>query len=166
MGLVGYNWIHVPGRKQLRVIQNQVTQEQLHQRTAAEINAARQDIERYRTRLPLEPDPSWLVRQLRPLAEHAGVQVVVITQEPPRELSHFTRLAVSLDISATYHQLGAFLDAVERADRFIQVEQVQFSTTNAKPGQPGSITLRFSTLYVPPPLLSAPVTSAGAPSVR
>ena len=152
--LVGYNWIYVPGRKQVGVIRAQIAQEQLRQRTAAEINTLLQEVERYRKRLPPEPAPSWLVRELRPLAEGANVQLIRIAQEPPRTLSQATRLAVSLDIVASYHQLGAFLDAVERSERFIQVEQIAFHATNAKRGEAPSMTVRFSTLSLTPPTAS------------
>ena len=110
-------------------------------------------IEEYRKRLPGESDPSWLVRETVALAQKADVQLTNITQEEPQQVSGFTRLAVNLQFSASYHQLGAFLDDIERAARFIRVDHMTVTRTGERDDQAlAQIQLALSTVYLPPVL--------------
>ena len=147
--LIGYNYVYVPHQRQGRLIQAQIAKEQQHQRTQAEVADALQHIERYRKRLPEDADPSWIVQELVPLAQSAGIQLTSITQQPPHTIPQFTRLTVDVQFAASYHQLGAFIDAIERSKRFIRVERM-----NVARGEPATqhvpVQLALSTLYLPP----------------
>ena len=57
-------------------------------------------------------------------------------------------LLVTLQVSASYHQFGTFLDDLERSDHFIQVDRVR--VTRVQETGPVSINLSLSTLYLPP----------------
>lgn len=146
---IGYNYVYVPQQRQGRLIQTQIAKEQQHQRTQAEVADVLQRIEHYRKRLPEDADPSWIVRELVPLAQQAGIQLTSITQQPPHTTPQFTRLTVDVQFTASYHQLGTFLDAIERSKRFIRVERV-----NVARGEPTTqlvpVQLALSTLYLPP----------------
>ena len=145
--IVGYNAVYVPQRGQVSQIQAQLTEEQATQHMRAEVASLLESVEQRRKRLPQEPDPSWLVREMVALTKHAGVQVTTITQDPPQALGPFTRLGVTLQCAASYHQLGMFLDDVERSDHFLQVERV--NVTRVEDGKPAAIQLVLSTVYLP-----------------
>lgn len=150
VALIGYNFIYVPRQHEVRVIQTQLAEEQAKQETAAEAAALLHQIERYRKRLPQEPDPSWLVREVVALAQKSSVQIASIAQEAPQSLGPFTLLAATVQVGASYHQLGRFLDDIERSDRFIRVESIQVAPSAG--AELASIQLRFSTLFLPPGL--------------
>jgi len=155
---LGYNMVYRPQQREVQRVRAQQGEERTHQQTQTEIAAYLQQIERYRKRLPPEPDPAWLVRELVELAREPGVQLTSITQEDPQSVGQFTRVAVQLQVSATYHQLGTFLDAIERSDHFLRVDRldIQQQGSTDRP----TIQLTFSTLYVPP-LLAAPANAGG-----
>ena len=144
---VGYNFIYAPQRNQVGLIRGQIAEERATQQRQAEVAGLLEQLERYRKRLPQEPDPSWLVREAVELTEKVGVQVTTITPDAPKTLGQFTRLGVALQVIATYHQLGNLLDEIERSEHFLQVERMTVS--RADEGRPASVSLTLSTLYVP-----------------
>lgn len=157
--LVGYNVVYVPQREQARLSQAQVAEEQANQHMQAEVAALLSHVEQYRTRLPNEPDPAALVRDVVELAQQSGVQLASITRgasETPQGFPNVTRLTVALTGTASYHQLGAFLDALERSERFLRVER--FEIRRARDEEPAAVEVSVSTLYVPPLL---PVAAGG-----
>jgi Tfp pilus assembly protein PilO len=141
---VGYHAVYVPHQRQGSLIRTQIAVEQNNQQMQAEVASLLRELDAYRVRLPQEPDPSWLAREVVKLAEEAGVPLLAISQEPPQAHGQFTRLGVTLQISATYHQLGSLLDAIEQSERFIQVERMTVS--RAEDGKPASIDLTLGTL--------------------
>lgn len=145
---LGYN-IHRHAQAQLRAIRQRIAQEQMLQRTQTEIGATLEQVERYRKRLPSEPNTSWLVNEIVTLTEQANLQLSTITQTPPQVFPQFTRLAIEIELSASYHQLGTFLDRLERAEQFIQVEHLEMLSGNEKDGNV-RIRLMLSTIYLPP----------------
>ena len=161
IALIGYNFIYVPRRHEVRVIETQRAEERVKQETAAEVAALLHQIERYRKRLPQEPDPSWLVREVVALAQKSGVEIASITQTAPQALGQFTLLAASVQFRASYHQLGRFLDDIERSDRFIRVESIHVAPFAGE--ELASIQLTFSTLFLPP-VLNGAVDASSVPS--
>ncbi len=149
----GYHAFYKSQQDRVHLIQAQSVEEQTRQRTQLEVVALAQRVEHYRHRLLQTPEPSVLVREVAVLAKKAGVQLSTIGQEPPQEFPQFTRLAVNLQCSATYHQLGAFLDYLEHAEHFIRAESITVT-----PGSDGrsTISLVVSSLYVPPLLDGQP----------
>ena len=144
---LAYTKVYVPQQQEIQRIRAQGAQQRTNEQTAAEVAGYLEQSERYRTRLPAERDPAWLVRELVPLAQGAGVQVTTITQEDPQSFGPFTRLGVKLEVRASYHQLGTFLDAVEGADRFIRVDRIDIQP-QGREGSP-SVYLVFSTVTMP-----------------
>ena len=151
-GSIAYTMIYSPYQKQVRLIQVAKTQEQANQRTQADVAALLTTIEEYRKRLPKERVPSWVVRETVALAQKDGVQITSINQEDPQEFPGFTRLTADLQFTASYHQLGAFLDDIEHGAHFIRVDRVALIRTATKDEGTASIRLAFSTIYLPPVL--------------
>jgi Tfp pilus assembly protein PilO len=145
---LGYNMIYLPQQVQVLSLRQQIAAEQAKQRTDGEVALLLQQLQQYRDRLPKEPDPSWLVREIVPLAEKAGVQLTTIRQEVPQEAEEYTRLTVTLQFTAPYHRLGVFLDDVERSERFIRVERVRVS--KGKEGEPPKVDVTLETFYLAP----------------
>ena len=76
------------------------------------------------------------------------MELTTITQEPPQPLGQLTRVAVTLHVLASYHQLGLFLDELERSDHFIRVERVELSADMPQSGRV-PIEVVLSTVAVP-----------------
>jgi Tfp pilus assembly protein PilO len=145
---LGYNMIYVPQQVQVLSIRRQVAEEQKKQQTESEVALLLQQLQQYRDRLPQEPDPSWLAREVVPLAEKAGVQLATIHQETPQESEQSIRLSITLQFAAPYHRLGAFLDDIERSERFIRVERVRIS--EGKADEPPKVEVTLETFYLTP----------------
>ena len=161
IGMVGYNLIYVPQQRETGLIEKKTAQERAHQQTQTEVSALLTQLEAYRKRLSPEPDPSWLVRRVVEFCREAGIEITTISQESPQPLQQFTRLIVNLQFTATYHQLGAFLDIVERSAQFIRVDDLQVDRPSQDGGR-AAIRLKFSTLYYIPQDLIASIKSSGA----
>ena len=145
---IGYYAIHVPAQNEVRLIHTQIDEERASQSTKGDVAALLTQIKRYHARLPDDVDPSWLAQEVVALAQQSGVQLGSITQAVPQQLDTFTLLAVNLQLTASYHQLGAFLDAVERSPYFIRVDRL--SVDRADGGERGLIQVTFSTIVLPP----------------
>ena len=146
---VGYNTLYKPQQKRAESIHTQIGKELLRQRTLKDVAALLQQLEWSRKRLPEEPDPGWLVRQVVGIAQQgkAGVQLTSITQDTPQDVGAFTRLAISVKVTASYHSLGTFLDELERAEHFIRVDQIEVRPSDGKDLPTTELVL--STVYVP-----------------
>jgi len=152
-GFLGYHKVYVPAQERARLIERQVDHEQARQLAQVKAAGLLQQAEEYRRRLPATPEPSWLVRKAVALGREAGIELASIIQEPPQPFPSFTRLGTSLQLTATYHELGALLDTIERSGDFIRVDRIEVSNP-AKDGR-AAVRLVLSTFHVPP-VLEAP----------
>ena len=147
---IGYNYIYVPQTNQVSKIHVQIANERSLQQLQSDVAGLFKQIERYRERLPKEPDSSWLAREVVALSQKAGVQLTTISQDEPEKLEQFTRLMVDVQFTASYHQLGTLLDNIERSDHFIRIDRVNVAHGRTEQ-EPVSIQLELSTFYLPPP---------------
>ena len=153
--LIGYNAVYKPQQGQLAAVRAEIAAEQAKQQTQAEVATLLRSIDDYRKRLPPAAEPSWLVHTVVELAEKSGVQLTTITQDIPQKSDQFTRLSVNLQFTASYHQLGALLDEIERSYAFIKVDRVSLSKMSTGTGEERpSVQMVCSTLY-PHPALSS-----------
>lgn len=137
-------------QEKIHLIQQQSEHEEAVQNTQADVAVMLRQIDEYRKRLPAQPNPSWLVSEAVALGEQSGLQFTAISQDAPRELqSQFTRLAITLEFAASYHELGRFLDRVEHSNRFMRVEHLDVTSPRERGGQ-ATVQLTLSTVYVPP----------------
>ncbi len=149
VGLIGSRSIYLPQQTQVRRLHAEIAEEQATQQLREAAAAKFRQIAQLRNRLPPEPDPSWLVNHLVDLARRSGILLTSIAQQPPQELSTFRRLAVSAQFTASYHELGTFIDAIERAQEFLRVDRLNVTPPNASPQI--AVDMEVSTLYVPAP---------------
>ena len=159
--LIGYNQIYGRQHKQLLLLHSQLTQEQANQSLQKETETLFKRLDGYRAKLPAEPDPSWLVREAMSASDRAGFTVDSIQPDTPHEDKLATRLSVNLAFQASYHQLGTFLDALERSDHFIRVEQLSVSWDPADKGQ-SKVQLTLGTVALPPLSVSASASNQRA----
>ena len=166
ISLFGYHRIQGWHQQQGRAIEAQISQEQAAQRILTELSSLQQRVARYRQRLPEEAEASWLVKAIVALAQEAGVQLTKIAPETPHANRQFTRLAVNVEFTASFHQLGTFLDRLERAEPFIRIERLQVAPPQSSK-EAATIRAVFSTLYIPALTLDAvPTPGNGAHTER
>ena len=154
-GFFGYHMVYRPQQAKLAEYPREFEREQVDYQAQADVAALVERLESFRRRLPPKADTSWLVNEVVSVANDVEVQVTRIVPEPPRDLQGMTRLGVSLQVTASYHQLGAFLDRIERAPVFIRVDRADLSgASDTHPSSERTIQLVLSTLYIPPFLLA------------
>ena len=157
---IGYHAMYVPQQGHARLINVKSTQVQADHRAQQEVAALLQQIEPYQKRLPPTPDTSWLVHTVVDLGHNAGLDLSTVTQETPQENPQFTHLEVTLQFAATYHQLGMFLDALERSEHFIRVDALDVTVPRDTDSE-AAIRLTLSTAYLPA-VLNVPEVSRRA----
>ncbi len=149
VGFLGYYRLNGGQQQQVRLTHTQIAQEQDNQHAQADVASLLHQLEGYRKRLPPEPDPSWLVREVVAVGQPLGLQFTTITQGTPQEFSEFTRLTVTLEFTASYHQLGTFLDQVEHATPFLRVDRIDISSATGR-DEAVPVHVNLSTFYLPP----------------
>jgi Tfp pilus assembly protein PilO len=151
-GFVGYNNIYKPHEAEVRQIQTKIAEETANQTMQADTAAVLKQVESYRKRLPPARDPAWLADQVLAIADRTGLQLSSIGRDAPAEVGGgLTRLSVSLSGFATYHEVGAFVDEVERSQSYLRIEKLTISPSgDATTGEKGSVQIQVSSVYVPP----------------
>jgi len=89
----------------------------------------------------------WLLREVTQRAEEEGIQLQSILPQDRKDLRDASQFSVHLQLSASYHELGKFVSALERSAPLMWVEECSISRTGQDDPQ---IRLIVSTLYVPP----------------
>lgn len=147
--LVGYNNLYARQQGQVRLTQRLIAQEQADQEAQQQVTALLDQIERYRAQLPPEPNPSWLVDQAVTAGRAAGIEFSSISPQPAQAGKFFTRLSAGFKFSATYHQLGEFLDQLERSGSYVRVESLDVNRTRTLQAGAPIVDITLSTLHVP-----------------
>ncbi len=163
-GGVGYYTFYTPNVERARVIEQRRAQAQADYQAREDVARLLAQVEPYRQRLSPEPDPSWLSREVVASARDAGFELTTITPNTVEPSALASRVGVTLQFVATYHQLGQFLDAIERAQTFLHVDRLQLSPfgqtgqldwnaqqdpdSRRDTSEPASIQLTVSTLYM------------------
>lgn len=147
-GLFGYHMVYVPQQRKVALIQTQIAQSQSDQQSREEVAALFSAIEHYRKRLPENSDPSWLAREVVAIGKASGVQFTTLNQQVPEDRAQYTRLSINLAFSASYHELGAFIDAIESSEHFMRVDHLVVGPPT--PGsEKASVQLVLSTITIP-----------------
>ncbi len=146
-GLFGYHNIYMRAQQELRAVREQEQLEGQTQELRTQLAATLEQVERLRKRLSPSPETEWLVEQVGPLAARSGIQFTSINPRAPTAMGEMTSLTVSLQFGATFHDLGAFLSAVESSTAFIRIEELDVSVPDAD--GVSQVKLVLTTLHVP-----------------
>lgn len=147
-GYFGYHGAVVRPRQALERVQQQLREAQQEQDLRAHVAFSLQEFEHQRQRLAQSPDPDWLLQEVGKLVHDAGIEVRALIPQAPQKGAEFTRLAVSLQFTSTYHQLGQFLSRIESAQHSITVEELDVTPERSTSGL-AQVRLLLSVLYVP-----------------
>ncbi|HEX9564657.1 MAG TPA: type 4a pilus biogenesis protein PilO [Gemmatimonadaceae bacterium] len=151
-GFLGYNFIYLPRQEQVAQLQMRIAEERSMQQEQADVAKLMAEFDQLRARLPKEPDPSWLAQEVAALSQQAGIQLANLSQELPQAREDVLHLAVALEFSSPYHQLGTFIDLIEQSEYFLQVEHLDMSPSLvAYTGRVDPVVrMVVGTWYVPP----------------
>ncbi|MBI2094225.1 MAG: type 4a pilus biogenesis protein PilO [Candidatus Omnitrophica bacterium] len=147
--LIGYNFIYMPHQQQVQKIHRQIADEQKRQNASAQVASSLLRLESYRKRLPPEAASSWLIDQVLSASKVAGCSLSAIEPEAPQPyLQQLVRIGVRLQLKATYHQLGVFLDELERSGYWIRTEDLKISQAPQEGGA-AYVQMTLGSLYLP-----------------
>lgn len=148
-GLVGYHGIYQPHQQALATIARQMQEEQATQKLQAEVAGLLDRAEAQRKHLAPEPESSWLVREVLTISREVGIELTSIQPEEVQTQGVATRLAVTAQLTATYHQLGQLLDRLERSQQLLFVEQFTVQRIAGSAESAASVTLVIASWYMP-----------------
>ena len=154
-GYFGYHTVYLDSHRKIKKLQEQLTEQRRTQELRVEVARSLQAIGRLRERLPAEPETEWLVREVSKRAEEATLLLKAITPDVPKRLPDVTPVTVSFQFTASYSQLVNFLQALEQADVFMRVDDLDIGRSRQGVSP---IRLTVSTLYL------SPLEEAAAPS--
>ncbi len=142
---VGYHH-YQESQHAIATIARHLREEQATQALRAGVAQSLGELEQFRRQLSPARDTEWLVGEVSRLAQDAGIRLSAIVQQEPRTVQGFTHLAVTLQVNASYHQLGQFVSTLENAPVFLRVDEV---TLDRKDQEGASVRMTVSTLYMP-----------------
>ncbi len=148
-GFLGYHVGYVRPRQAVAQIQLQLREAQQEQQLRTEVAHSFVTLERERQRFAPRPDPDWLLQEVSKRARDAGIEVTSLSPQPSQVGVEFTQLLVSLQLEATYHQLGQFLSHLESAEPIIRVDNLDVLPQRTAEGN-AQVRMVLSTIYVPP----------------
>ena len=139
-------------RQDVRTIEQRLREEQATQALRGAVARSLEEVGQFRQRLSPARDTEWLVSQVSSFAEEAGIRLSAIVQQEPRKVEGFTHLAVILQFTASYHQLGRFVSRLENAPVFLRVDEMTIGgsspASGGGSGQAGApVRMTVSTLY-------------------
>ena len=144
-GYFGYHNAYVGPQEKLERVEQELKEAHEEQSLRTHVASSLQALEERQRRLAPKPDRSLLLQVADRLAQEAGIEITSISPEPHGEWGDFTRVAVSLEFTATFHELGHFLSGVERAEPSIRIEHLDLSPVRRSEG--ARVRLLLSTLY-------------------
>ena len=147
-GYVGYHGVHQPAQRQVKRLDAQLAEARATQDLRERVAGSLERHERLRKQLPQEATMEWLLREVTKRAEEEGIQLQSILPQDRKDLRDASQFSVQLQLSASYHQLGRFVSALEEAKPFLWVEECSIIKNGQD--QVPQIRVIVSTLYVPP----------------
>ena len=157
--VIGWYGVYQPQRDQRLAAQAAYAEEQ--QKTVLQRDIADREtlVHAYQNRLPKTADTDWLISQSAAVAAAAGIQLHTVRPDSPVAEKGYTRLTITVESVATYHELGRFVSQLESAQSFICVDRVKVaeaapagderSSTDGAPTGRRKIMLTLSTIYLP-----------------
>lgn len=145
----GYHMAYVRPREAVAQVQHELTEAREQHELQTLVVTALQVLEAQRARFAERPDSDWLLQEVSRLTKSAGVDVQAVNPFAAQARGDMTVLRVSVEFSATYHELGRFLSRVESHPRFLQVDDVQL-TSQGSSNNRANIRLTLSTVFMPP----------------
>lgn len=154
---IGWYGVYQPQRARLRQAQDDVAEEQQQTAVQRDIAARAAVLDAYQKRLPATADTDWLIRQTAQIAGSAGIPLQTVKPAEPtaEQEKGYTRLTLTVETLATYHEVGHFVAALESASPFIRVDEVKVAeAADERPTEGGSanrrkMTLTVSTIHLP-----------------
>jgi Tfp pilus assembly protein PilO len=143
----GYNGIYQPSQRQVKQLQTQLAEAKATQALRERVAQSLDRYEQLRKQLPEDAAMEWLLREVTKRAEEEGIQLQSILPQDRRDLRDASQYSVHLQLSASYHQLGKFIGALEQIKPFLWIEECVISKSAQDQPQ---VRLIISTLYVPP----------------
>ncbi|MBI3319085.1 MAG: type 4a pilus biogenesis protein PilO, partial [Candidatus Omnitrophica bacterium] len=117
--------VYLQQHQEVATIHRQLEEQRRMQAMREQVARSLQQAEQFHARLAPSPDTEWLVRQVTALAQTTGVELSSIAPQASKPVQEFTQLAVTLQLTTSYHRLGQFLSAVESLPVMIRVEQLE-----------------------------------------
>jgi len=148
IGVLGFRFIHAPYQHNRSVIADAIEQEKEDQRLRKDTTTLLQEVAWHRGRLAPEADPSWLVREVLVLCQNAGVRVINVGEQTRKPMKEFEHLGVKLRLKGSYHEMGRFVDLVERSKNLLRIEDFELNRPRDYKGV-ASVNVVIGALYLP-----------------
>ncbi len=93
-------------------------------------------VQSYEKRLPAKTEIPLLLEQLSKIARETGVKILAITPsnvkktKVEKEDKPYVEIPISVTAQGGYHELGTFLNRMEKSDRFMKIAELLISTNS------------------------------------
>ena len=128
-----------------------------------EVQALEARLETLKRILPPEKEMPDLMRRIQYLAAQSSLQIHRFNPAAVVQKDFYQEVPVVLELSGTYHNMGAFLDRVSRMSRLVNMGNLQIKSLQA---QTLSTTVTVGTTATTYVYVDTPVPAAGPPGAK
>ena len=140
-GLLGLFWYEVLSGMQADVDAKKVKADELRQ-VVAKSEAQSRELERIKKEalelqakldmlkavLPLDKETDQIFRAVQLHAAASGLDVSRVSPKPTIDHEIYTEYPIDLDVTGTYHNVGAFLDRIRQMPRIVNINSLRISS--------------------------------------
>ncbi|MCG2712779.1 MAG: type 4a pilus biogenesis protein PilO [Candidatus Omnitrophica bacterium] len=87
------------------------------------------ELTKIRKKMTVIQESSLFLAEVAKIAGQLNMKVKAITALPRETRNEFVRLAVSLEIDTSYHELGLFISKIEGSEVFMSIDKMELSST-------------------------------------
>jgi len=121
---IGLVFIYIPFENKAKEFKSKISVEKDKNDIIARINTTGKRLEFYSKSLPEAKDTSWLLKEISRISSEEGIETSSIESGDLKEKDLYSKLNVTLNVYASYHQLGVFLSRVESEEKFFRIESL------------------------------------------
>jgi type IV pilus assembly protein PilO len=109
-------------------LQQQKQLEQL-KKEAQELQAK---LDKLKTVLPLEKETDQIFRSVQQQATTSALRILRVAPRPLIDHEVYTEWPIDMDVTGTYHNVGAFLDRIRQLPRIVNITGLKMNVRNAE----------------------------------
>ena len=146
---LGWKFLLEPDLKSIDVAKK-ISSENVRKGTVLqEIAAMEKKLKTFEPLLSGAQQSDWLIEAVNRMAAESGLTLLSASPQPPSKDADFTRIALTIEASGGYHNLGRFIEKIENYRPLIKVSNLRILRSERR--DPGNlkITLSVNSYYLP-----------------
>jgi|ERR1041385_2393268 type IV pilus assembly protein PilO len=114
------------------VIAKSVQQQKQLEQLKKEAQELQAKLDKLKTVLPLEKETDQIFRSVQQQATTSALRILRVAPRPLIDHEVYTEWPIDMDVTGTYHNVGAFLDKIRQLPRIVNITGLKMNVRNAE----------------------------------